>query len=119
MSMMNKVQFLLAAEPCKPLKPLSLYVVFLVEKDVGPGRCRTCDYLNHKEINWQYEVCAGSHQNQGNEEEGRVVALVTEIRPGDEMVFGIVDVMEVDVITEKSAAHSMMAKLIVHQCLSK
>ena len=68
--MMNKVQFLLAAEPCKPLKPRSLYVVFLVEKDVGPGRCRTCDYLNHKEINWQYEVCAGSHQNQGNEEKG-------------------------------------------------
>ena len=31
------------------------------------------------------------------------------------MVFGIVDVMEVDVITEKYAAHSMMAKLIVHQ----
>jgi hypothetical protein len=28
------------------------------------------------------------------------------------MVFGIVGVMEVDVITEKSAAHSMMANLI-------
>jgi hypothetical protein len=31
---MNEVQFLFASEPCKPLKPRSLYVVFLVEKDV-------------------------------------------------------------------------------------
>jgi hypothetical protein len=31
---MNEVQFLFPSEPCKPLKPRSLYVVFLVEKDV-------------------------------------------------------------------------------------
>jgi hypothetical protein len=29
---MNEVQFLFASEPCKLLKPRSLYVVFLVEK---------------------------------------------------------------------------------------
>ena len=33
-TMMNKVQFLLASEPRKPLKPRSLYVIFLVEKDM-------------------------------------------------------------------------------------
>jgi len=32
---MNKVQFLLASEPRKPLEPRSLNVIFLVEKDVG------------------------------------------------------------------------------------
>jgi hypothetical protein len=31
---MNEVQFLFPSEPCKPLQPRSLYVVFLVEKDV-------------------------------------------------------------------------------------
>jgi len=34
MPVMNEVQFLFASEPCKPLQPRSLYVVFLVEKDV-------------------------------------------------------------------------------------
>jgi hypothetical protein len=29
---MNKVQFLLASEPRKPLKPRSLFVIFLVKK---------------------------------------------------------------------------------------
>ena len=33
-TVMNKVQFLPASEPRKPLKPRSLYVIFLVEKDV-------------------------------------------------------------------------------------
>src|SRR6266852_5161518 len=51
---MNEVQFLFASEPCKPLHPRSLYVVFLVEKDVRVERHRTCDYLNHEEIDWQY-----------------------------------------------------------------
>jgi hypothetical protein len=51
--MMNEVQFLFPSEPCKPLKPRSLYVVFLVEEDVRVERCRTCDYLNHEEIDWQ------------------------------------------------------------------
>jgi hypothetical protein len=31
---MNEMQFLFPSEPCKSLKPRSLYVVFLVEKDV-------------------------------------------------------------------------------------
>src|ERR1700730_7225800 len=35
MPVMNEVKFLFVSEPCKPLKPRSLYVVFLVEKDVG------------------------------------------------------------------------------------
>ena len=34
MPVMNEVQFLYSSEPCKPLKPRSLDVVFLVEKDV-------------------------------------------------------------------------------------
>ena len=34
MPVMNKVQFLLAPEPRKPLEPRSFYVVFLVEKNV-------------------------------------------------------------------------------------
>ena len=50
---MNEVQFLFASEPRKPLKPRSLYVVFLIEKDVRIKRRRTCSYLNHEEINWQ------------------------------------------------------------------
>ena len=86
MPVMNEVQFLFASEPCKPLKPRSLYVVFLVEKDVRVERRRTCTsvqdrrYLNHEEINGQYEVCTSSHQKHRNEEEGRIVAFVTEVR---------------------------------------
>ena len=49
-SMMDKVQLLFAPEPCKPLKPRSLYMVFLVEKDVRVERRRTCGYLNEEEI---------------------------------------------------------------------
>ena len=77
---MNKVQFLFTSEPCKPLKPRSLYVVFLVEKNVRVERRRTCDYLNHEEINGQYRVCTRSYQKHRNEEEGRIVAFVTEVR---------------------------------------
>ena len=47
---MNEMQFLFPSEPCESLKPRSLYVVFLVEKDVRVERCRACDYLNHEEI---------------------------------------------------------------------
>src|ERR1700730_17111283 len=79
--MMNEVQFLFASEPCKPLKPRSLYVVFLVEKDVRVERRRTCNYLNHEEINGQYEICTSSHQKHRNEEEGCIVAFVTAVRP--------------------------------------
>ena len=45
---MNKVQFLLASEPRKPSKPRSLYVIFLVKKDMRVKRRRTCDYHRHK-----------------------------------------------------------------------
>jgi hypothetical protein len=31
---MNEMQFLFPPEPCKPVKSRSLYVVFLVEKDM-------------------------------------------------------------------------------------
>ena len=47
---MNKVQLLPASKPRKPLKPRSLYVVFLVEKDMRVKRRRTCDYHDHKKI---------------------------------------------------------------------
>ena len=81
MSVMNKVQFLFAPEPFKPLKPRSLDVVFLVEKDVRVKRRRTCDHLNYKEINRQYEICKCSYETYRNEEEGRIVTFVTEVRP--------------------------------------
>jgi hypothetical protein len=58
---MNEVQFLFPPEPRKPLKPRSLYVVFLVEKDVHVERRRACDYLNHEEVEWQYEICTHSY----------------------------------------------------------
>jgi hypothetical protein len=49
-TVMNKVKFLAASEPRKPLKPRSLQVIFLVEKDVRVKRCRACDYHHHKII---------------------------------------------------------------------
>src|ERR1700693_4967210 len=78
---MNEVQLLFPSEPRKPLKSRSLYVVFLVEKDVRVERRRTSNYLNHEEIEWQYDVCARSNQKHRNEEEGCIVAFVTEVRP--------------------------------------
>jgi hypothetical protein len=81
MPVMNEVQFLFPSEPCKPLKPRSLYVVFFVEEDVRVERRRTCDCLNREEIDRQQEVCTGSHQKHRDEEEGRIVAFVTEVRP--------------------------------------
>jgi hypothetical protein len=118
-AVMNEVQFLFPSEPCKPLKPRSLYVVFLVEKDVRVERRRTCGYLNHEEIDRQYQVCARSHQKHGNKEKGRIVAFVAKVRPRDEMIFGIVDMMEVDVVAEELAADGMMAELAMHQRLPK
>ena len=50
---MNEVQLLFPPEPGKSLKPRSLYVVFFVEKDMRVERRRTCDDLNHEEIDWQ------------------------------------------------------------------
>src|SRR6266478_5821550 len=78
---MNEMQFLFPSEPCKSLKPRSLYVVFLIEKDVRVERRRTRDELSHEEIDWQYEVCTRSYQKHRDEEEGRVVAFVTEVCP--------------------------------------
>jgi hypothetical protein len=116
---MNEVQFLFPSEPCKPVKSRSLYVVFLVEKDMRVERRRVCDCLNHEEIEWQYEVCTRSHQKHRNEEEGCIVAFVTEVRPRNEMIFGIVGVMEVDVVLEEPTAHWMVAELVMHQRLRK
>jgi hypothetical protein len=79
--MMHEVQLLFSPEPCKPLQPRFFYVVFLVEEDVRVKRRRTCDYLNHEEIDWQQQVCTGSRQKHRDEEEGRIVAFVTEVRP--------------------------------------
>ena len=47
-TVMNKVQLLLASERREPLKPRSLYVIFFVEKDVRVKRRRTRDYHHHK-----------------------------------------------------------------------
>ena len=78
---MNEVQFLFPSEPCKPLKSRSLYVVFLVEKDVRVERHRTCNRLNYEEIDWHYEICTRSYQKHGNDEERCIVSFVTEVRP--------------------------------------
>jgi hypothetical protein len=43
-TVMNKVQLLLASQPCEPLKARSL------EKDVRVKRRRTCNYHHHKKI---------------------------------------------------------------------
>ncbi len=77
---MSEVKFLHPSEPCKPPKPRSLDVVFLVEKDMRVVGRRTGDHLNHEEINWQDEVGARSYQTHGNEEEGRIVAFVAKVR---------------------------------------
>jgi hypothetical protein len=53
MPVMNEVQLLFPSEPRKPLKSRSLYVVFLVKKDMRVERRRASNYLNHEEIEWQ------------------------------------------------------------------
>jgi hypothetical protein len=50
---MNEVQLLFSSEPSKLLKSRSLYVVFLVEKDVRVERRHTRSYVNHEELEWQ------------------------------------------------------------------
>jgi hypothetical protein len=47
-TVMDKVQLLLAPEPREPFKSRSLYVIFLVEKDVRVKRRRSRDYHHHK-----------------------------------------------------------------------
>jgi hypothetical protein len=81
MPVMNEVKSLFPSEPCELLKPRSLYVVFLVKKDVRVERYRTCGYLNQENIDRQYEVCKRSDRKHRNEEEGRIVAFVTEVGP--------------------------------------
>ena len=49
-TVMNKVQFLLASEPRKPVKPRSFYVILLVEKDMRVKRRRACDYRHQKKL---------------------------------------------------------------------
>ena len=116
---MNEVQFLFPSEPRKPLKPRSLYVIFLVEKNVRVERRCTCRYLNHEKFYWQYEICKCSHQKYRYEKIRRIVAFVAKVRPRDEMIFGIVGVVEVDVVAEELTAHSMVADLVMHQRLRK
>jgi hypothetical protein len=116
---MNEMQLLFESEPCKPLKPRSLNMVFFVEKDMRVERCPTCDHLNHEEVYRQHEVCTRSYQKHRDEEEGRIVAFVAEVRLRDEMIFRIVPVMEVDVVVKEPTAHWMVAELVVHQRLRK
>ena len=97
---MSKVKGLLASKPCEPLKSRALYVVFLVEKDVRvKGGCAG-DCLNHEQINRQYEIRTRPYKKHRNEEEWRKVSFVAEVRPRDQMILGIVGVMEVYVITK-------------------
>ncbi len=79
MPVMNEVQCLFASEPCKPLKPGPLYMIFLIEKNVRVERRCTCDHLNQKEIHGPQEVCTPPHQKHWNEEERRIIAFVIEI----------------------------------------
>ena len=76
---MNEVQFLFPSEPCKPLKSRSLYVIFLVEKDVHVKRRCACDNQNDEKIGWQDDVCKRSDKKHRNEKEGRIVAFVSEV----------------------------------------
>ena len=115
----NEVEFLLASEPREPLQPRSIHVVFLIKQNMDvKGRC-TRSRVNHEEIEGHYDVRTPSDQKRWNEEVGRVVAFVTEVRCRDEMILGIVGVMEVDVIAEQLTADGMVAKLVVHQGLGK
>src|SRR5437660_6463271 len=50
---MNEMQFLFPSEPCKSLKPRSLYVVFLIEKDVRVARPFDAACLAHASPRWR------------------------------------------------------------------
>jgi hypothetical protein len=119
MPVMSEVKFLHPSKPRKPLKPRSLNVVFLVKKDVRVEGRRTGDDLNHEEINRQNEVGTRPNQTHGNEEKRCIVAFLTEVRPRDEVLFGIVGVMKIDMVAEKHTAHWVMAELVMHQRLPK
>ena len=115
----NKVQILFASEPCKSPKPRSLRVVFIVEKYMRVERRCTRDYEDREEIKRQYEICTRARQKNRDEEVRRSVAFAAEVRRRDEMGFGIIGVMEVDVVAEKLTAHRMVGDFIMYQCLTK
>ena len=48
-----------------------------------------------------------------NKEIGRNVAFVTEVRPRDKMIVGIMGVMEVDVVAKQLTANWMVGDLIM------
>ena len=95
MPVMNEVQCLFASEPCKPLKPGPLYMIFLIEKNVRVERRRTGDDMNQKQFSGQDEICKRPHQKHRDKEKRSIVAFVIEIHLRDEMIFGIVGVMEI------------------------
>ena len=116
---MNEVQVLFASEPCKPLKSRSLNVIFLVEKNVRVKRRCACGDLRYEKVRRQDGVCTRSDQQHRNKEEGCIVAFVSEVHRGDEMIFGIVGVMKVNVVAEEPAAHGMVTELVMHERLRK
>jgi hypothetical protein len=75
---MNEVQLLFPLEPCEPLKSRSLYVVFLVEKDMRVERRRTCDCLNHEEIAGNTRYVHAPTRNTGMKKKG--VLLPSSLR---------------------------------------
>jgi len=91
----------------------------LCRKNVRVERCHTCEHLNHEEVYRQHEVCTRFYQKHRDEEEGRIVAFVAEVRLRDEMIFRIVPVMEVDVVAEEHTTHRMVAELVMHERLRK
>jgi hypothetical protein len=94
-------------------------VIFLVENNMRIERRSACGCGSQKEIYPQQKICTCSHQKHRNEEVRRIVALVAEVRRRDEMIFGIVAVMEVDVVAKEPPAHRMVAELVMHECLRK
>jgi len=118
-TVMNKVQFLMASEPRKSLKPRSLDVIFLVEKDVRVKRHRAGADHHHKEIQRQQEISAPADEKYRNKKIRRRVAFVAEIGVRNKMSAGIMGVMEVDVVTKKLTAHGMVRYFIMYQRLAK
>ena len=100
-TVMNKVQFLLMPKPRKSLKPRSLDVIFLVEKDMRVERRRACDCRDHKKIQRQWEINAPPDQKYWNKEVWRSVAFVTKVRRRDKMTCRIMGVMEIDMVAKK------------------
>jgi hypothetical protein len=94
-------------------------MVLSVEEDVRVKGNGACDCLNHEEIDRQYEVCARPDQKHRNEEERCVVALISDIRPRNKMIFAIVSVMKLDVIVKKQTAPWMVGEPAMHQRLGK